>query len=204
LLRARLLRRMQESSNLATKILVSTKKLSKSTLLQLPLTDMRQLTDDDIKSCQRQLEGRRMSAFCETTQGSGRKHFVDTPRLFLANPRARAWTERAAIDALKIRASMFLTRELAARTVARGENIDTTCRGYHVAVESQLHILGKCRATQAERVNRHSSVCANIARRLRTGSGTGARSIAINRDRSRGDKGSNKKDFIETRYDGYH
>ena len=92
LLQARLLRRMQESSNLATKILASNKKLSKSTLLQLPLTDMRQLTDDDIKSCQRQLEGRRMSAFYETTQGSGWKHFIGAPRLFLANPRARGWT----------------------------------------------------------------------------------------------------------------
>ena len=81
-----------------------------------------------------------------------------------------------------MRASMFLTRELAARTVARGENIDTTCRGCHVAVESQSHILGKCRATQAERVNRHNSVCAYIARRLRTGSGTGARSIVIHRE----------------------
>jgi len=99
-----------------------------------------------------------MSAFYETTQGSVWKHFVGAPRLFLANSRARGWTGRTAIDALKMRASMLLTRELASRTVARGENIDTTCRGCHLAVESQSHILGKCRATQAERINRYDSV----------------------------------------------
>lgn len=184
LLQARLIVRMRGSGNLVTRMLGSTKKLNHSIATKFPSTvDMSRLTDDDILQVRSHLQGQRMSKFLETTHGSGWKHLERAPRLFIDDPKSRGWRDSQVIDALKLRSALLPTRELMARTVARGRNIAVICRGCHRSQESLSHILGACASTQTDRVARHNTICDYISRRLQALSRTSTRpSIEVHRE----------------------
>ena len=163
---ARLTNRMLSSSNASTRILADTRSQQQLSRSHSDFIGVQRIDGALLESLQKHLQDQRTSKFLNSVQGAGWSLFTKAPRLVLDNPRSRRWTERDAIDYTKMRANVLMTRELTARTVARGQNIDVSCRGCKSAVETQMHILSKCPSTQADRVARHDSVCAYLMRRL--------------------------------------
>jgi len=163
---ARLTNRMLNSGNATTRILADTRVQSSLSRSHSDFLGGRRLDETTIASLQDNLQKGRLDRFNSSIQGAGWSLFNKAPRLFLDDPRSRGWSERDAIDGMKMRANVLMTRELIARTVARGQRTAVTCRACHQAVETQTHILSKCSTTQADRVARHDSVCAYLARRL--------------------------------------
>lgn len=108
----------------------------------------------------------RLAQFLLKSQGSGWSTFKQAPRLFLDNPRSRNWSERDAIDSIKMRSNVLMCRELAARTAARNQGISRSCRSCHAPSESQAHILSKCPSTQQDRIARHDCVVRYLGARL--------------------------------------
>lgn len=127
------------------------------------------------KSCRRQ----KVSVKC---QGEGWSLFNKAPNKCLCTPRERGWTETDVIDAIKLRSGNLMTRALTARTVGRGSNIDTSCRGCKGATETQAHLLSKCPSTQPGRVSRHDAICAYVAMALRRASMKSATNISVERE----------------------
>ena len=176
---ARLLIRMRNSGNLITRLLIADRGTPQSLRRCPEFEDIATLNSESIVSFIKKRTEKRMTSLHSSVHGNGWSYFKNAPRCFLDDPRARGWTERNAIEALKMRAGVLLTREFMARTMHKGQNISTICRGCGDVQESQGHILSACSSTQVERQARHDRICQYLARRLLRGSSTSS-GIAVN------------------------
>lgn len=166
LAQAKLIGRMQRSSNTITRALADARIHAKVLSRFRAQMGSPELNDQTLATLSRQLRKDRLSKLTSSAQGSGWALFKNAPRMFLDDARARKWTERDAIEALKLRLDVLPTRDAIARTIARGQNIDIKCRGCHGSSEKLGHIISECTSTQVDRVARHDHICAYIERRL--------------------------------------
>lgn len=164
---ANLVVRMQNSSNAVTRLLACTDVLRKVYRRHVILGHDFSTNRESIDRLKQDLSNRKRQNFLSTTQGDGWSMFYKAPRLFLDSPHTRNWSDKDAIEATKMRCNLLVTRASTARTVGRGSNMDTSCRGCNAHLESQAHILSKCPTTQSDRVARHNAVCSYLVQTLR-------------------------------------
>lgn len=178
---AKLLIRMRNSGNLITRLLIADRGTPQSLRRYPELGDIAALNNESITSFVKKRAEKRMTSLHSSVHGNGWSYFKNAPRCFLDDPRARGWTERNVIEALKMRTGVLLTREFMARTMHKDQNISTDCRGCGDVQESQDHILSVCSSTQVERQARHDRICQYLARRLLKGNSTNL-GIAVHRE----------------------
>lgn len=165
--------RMAGSKNQTTRILADDKINVTATDRFSRFLDNGAMTSGRVESTKRLLQEERFQAFKNSTQGAGWDVFRGAPRKFLDKPRERGWKEHDMVDALKLRLDVWMTRAVAARTIAR-HGIQTVCRGCHLKLETLGHVIGQCSVTQADRVARHDSLCSYIEKRLKENLGSRA------------------------------
>lgn len=159
LAQASLALRMSSSVNKSTRMLADDKILAKiSRRYEKYLGDLA-LTESSVEVAKDRVKSERVSLFRSTSQGLGWSLFKNAPRMFLDDPRARKWTDKDAIEALKMRSNLAMTRALYKQTLGRDRNMSVVCRACKHSTETMAHILSKCANTQANRVSRHDHVC---------------------------------------------
>lgn len=159
LAQASLALRMSSSVNDSTRLLADTRVLAKvGRRYEKYLGDLA-LTESAIETVKDKVKSERVSLISNTSQGLGWSLFRNAPRMFLDDPRARKWTDKDAIEAVKIRSNVAMTRALYKQTSGRALELSVVCRACNHSVETLAHILSKCPNTQANRVNRHDHVC---------------------------------------------
>lgn len=159
--------RMSSSVNKSTRMLADDSVLAKvNRRYERYLGDLA-LTESSVEVVKDRVKSERVSLIRNTSQGLGWSLFKNAPRMFLDDPRARKWTDKDAIEALKMRSNLAMTRALYKQTVGRDRNVSVVCRACKHSTETMAHILSKCANTQANRVRRHDHVKEYLVSRLK-------------------------------------